>query len=83
MNARGLYLTDAELRRLHEVNHELVETLELGLSACQSVSLGRDRKIIDADGEVSYWQTEEWCKWLDSEVAPKLKAALDKARGNI
>jgi len=71
----------AELRRLHEVNQELVEALELGLSACQSVSLGRDRKIIDADGEISYWQTEEWCKWLDSEVAPKLKAALAKARG--
>jgi hypothetical protein len=72
----------AELRRLHEVNQELVEALELGLLACRSVSLGRDRKIIDANGEVSYGQTEEWCKWLDSKVAPKLKAVLAKAKEN-
>ena len=70
----------AELRRLHEVNQELVEALEYGLSACQSVCISRHRKI-EKDGDVFYYQTDDWCKWLDSEVAPKLKAALNKARG--
>lgn len=46
------------------------------LSVCDSVSMSRDRRIV-RDGCVLYLQTEEWCKWAEQEVAPKLRQALD------
>jgi len=49
--------------------------LEDALSVCQSVHTGRDRRVV-RDGCVLYLQTEEWCKWAEEEVAPKLRAAL-------
>ena len=48
------------------------------LSACQSVSTGRGRRIV-RDDCVLYLQTEEWCEWLQNEVAPKLRAVLAAA----
>lgn len=66
--------------RLHEVNAELLEALREGLSACSSVSMARDRRVL-LDGCVSYRQTEEWCKWVEEEIAPKLRAAIAKATG--
>jgi hypothetical protein len=56
-----------------------IEALEDGLSVCRSVSTGRDRRVV-TDGCVSYSQTEEWCKWLEDEVAAKLNAALAALR---
>lgn len=55
---------------------QIMEALRDGLSVCMSVSVSRDRKI-SRDGCTLYAQTEEWCRWLDAEVGPKIRAAVD------
>jgi hypothetical protein len=66
--------------RLIAAAPELLEAVRDSLSVCQSVSISRDRQVV-RDGCVSYMQTEEWCKWLEDDVAPKLRAAIAKATG--
>lgn len=55
---------------------QVLDALRDGLSVCMSVTVSRDRKIV-RDGCAMYAQTEEWCRWLDSEVAPKISAAIE------
>lgn len=55
---------------------QVMEALRDGLSVCESVQVSRDRKI-SREGCALYAQTEEWCRWLDAEVGPKIRAALD------
>jgi hypothetical protein len=55
---------------------QVLDALRDGLSVCMSVSVSRDRKIA-RDGVTLYAQTEEWCRWLDSEVGPKIRSAVD------
>lgn len=54
------------------------EALEDSLSVMSSVSTSRDRRVV-RDGCVLYLQTEEWCKWLEDEVGPKIAALLAAA----
>jgi hypothetical protein len=72
--------TGSEVYRLREQNAELIDLLKESLSVCSSVSISRDRKIV-VDGSVCYWQTEEWCNWVDKEVQTKIRAAIAKAIG--
>jgi hypothetical protein len=72
--------TGSEIHRLREQNAELVDLLKEALSVCSSVSISQDRKVV-VDGCVSYRQTEEWCKWLEQEVEPKIRAAIAKTTG--
>jgi hypothetical protein len=72
--------TGSEIHRLREQNAELVDLLKDALSVCSSVSISQDRKVV-VDGCVSYRQTEEWCKWLEHEVQPKIRAAIAKTTG--
>ena len=53
-----------------------MEALRDGLSVCESVQVSRDRKI-SREGCALYAQTEEWCRWLNAEVGPKIRAAVD------
>ena len=55
---------------------QVMEALRDGLSVCESVQVSRDRKI-SREGCALYAQTEEWCRWLDAEVGPKIRAAVD------
>ena len=58
------------------LDDQIMEALRDGLSVCMSVAVSRDRKI-RRDGCTLYAQSEEWCRWLDAEVGPKIRAALD------
>lgn len=58
------------------VPEDVAEALRDGLSVCRSVSTCRDRKIV-RDGVTLYAQTEEWCRWLEDEVGPKIETALE------
>lgn len=51
------------------------DVLRVALSACRSVVMARDRRI-EREGCVFYLQTEEWCKWLEDEIAPKLASLI-------
>lgn len=59
-----------------ELRANVIEALREGLSVCMSVTMSRDRKII-RDGCTLYAQTEEWCRWLETEVGPQIRAVLD------
>jgi hypothetical protein len=72
--------TGSEVYRLREQNAELIDLLKESLSVCSSVSISKDRVVV-ADGRLNYWQTEEWCTWVDKEVQPKIRAAIAKATG--
>jgi hypothetical protein len=72
--------TGSAICRLREQNAELIDLLKEALSVCASVSISQDRKVV-VDGCISYRQTEEWCKWLEQEVQPKIRAAIAKATG--
>jgi hypothetical protein len=52
------------------------EALQDALSVCSSVHTSADRRRVMRGGGAMYLQTEEWCRWLEDEVAPKLRAAL-------
>lgn len=54
------------------------DAMQEALSVCDSVSMSRDRRVV-REGCVLYLQTEEWCKWAEQEVAPKLRHALKAA----
>lgn len=54
------------------------EALEEALSVMRSVSMSRDRRVV-REGCVLYLQTEEWCRWLEHEVGPKIAALLAAA----
>lgn len=55
-----------------------IEAMRDALSACSSVSISRDHRVV-RDESVLYLQTEEWCNWLETEIAPKLRAMLSAA----
>lgn len=54
----------------------LSDALHSALSMCQSINTGFSRKV-ERDGCVLYLQAKEWCEWVQDDVAPKLRAALD------
>lgn len=56
---------------------QTLEALEEAESALNSINMGKQHKIVQADGEVTYWQREEWCKWAKDQVLPKVTAALE------
>lgn len=53
----------------------LQEVLAEALSVCSSVSMSRDRRVV-RDGSVLFLQTEEWCRWLEHEVGPRLQQVI-------
>lgn len=55
---------------------QIMDALRDGLSVCMSVSVCRDRKVV-REGVTLYAQTDEWCRWLEAEVGPKIRAAVD------
>jgi len=59
-----------------QLTKQIMDALRDGLSVCMSVSICRDRKVV-RDGVTLYAQTEEWCRWLETEVGPKIRAAVD------
>lgn len=67
----------AMVEQLQSERDELLIALKDAVSVCQSVSISRDRRIV-RDGCTLYAQTEEWCKWVEEEVGPKLIAAIAK-----
>ncbi len=69
-----------ERDELRAQRDELLEALRDALSVCRSVSICRDR-LVKRDGVVMYLQTEEWCRWAEDEVGPKLEAAIAKVKG--
>lgn len=75
----GLHGQDANAR-LIAAAPDLLEALLDAISVCASVSISRDRRIV-RDDCVLFAQTEEWCRWVESEVGPKVRAAIDKAIG--
>lgn len=60
-----------ELRRLHEVNAELVEALKIAEAALSDIG--------DADREPE--DDLAWCEARAAEAIPKTRAALAKATG--
>ena len=66
--------------RLIAAAPELLEALRDALSALRSVNTSRDRRVL-REGCVLYLQTEEWCKWVENELADKAIAAIAKATG--
>ena len=66
--------------RLIAAAPELLEALIEARSVCMSVSISLDRRI-KRDGSVLYAQTEEWCRWVEDEVGPKIAAAIAKTTG--
>jgi hypothetical protein len=63
--------------RVSEATRELVDGIHQGLSVCRSVATGKSRRI-QRDGCTMYAQTDEWCKWLEDEIAPQLEALIAK-----
>ena len=53
-----------------------LEALQEAESALNSINMGKQHRVVQADGEVTYWQREDWCKWAKDEVLPKVTAAL-------
>lgn len=53
-----------------------LEALQEAESALNSINMGKQHRVVQADGEVTYWQREDWCKWAAGEVLPKVTAAL-------
>lgn len=68
--------------RLIAAAPDLLEALIEARSVCMSVSISLDRRI-KRDGSVLYAQTEEWCRWVEDEVGPKIAAAIAKVEGSI
>ena len=66
--------------RLIAAAPELFDALLDALSVTLSVSTSRDRRIL-RDGCTLYAQTDEWCNWVENEVAPKISAAIAKVTG--
>ncbi len=54
---------------------EFLDALRDALSVASSVCISLDRRVV-RDGCVMYLQTEEWCRWAEQEVAPKLRSAI-------
>ncbi len=87
---KGLLIVEADLVRLGgaieslaspsdagkvpELPTEVIAALSEAISVCSSVAVSRDRKIVRG-GCVLYAQTEEWCKWVEDEVGPQVRAA--------
>lgn len=76
------YLMASERLRAKAIEQrdELLAALEDAVSVCRSISISRDRRIV-RDGCTLYAQTEEWCKWVEDEIGPKLIAAIAKVKG--
>lgn len=55
---------------------QALEALKDALSVCRSVSTCKTRRTRE-DGVTMYGQTEEWCRWVEDEVGPKVNAAGD------
>lgn len=55
---------------------QALEALKDALSVCRSVSTCKTRRTRE-DGVTMYAQTEEWCRWVEGEVGPKVNAAGD------
>lgn len=53
-----------------------LDALQEAESVLNSINMGKQHKVVQDDGEVTYWQREEWCKWATGEVLPKVTAAL-------
>lgn len=63
---------DEQTRKALELAREAIRD---GLSVCQSVSMGRSRRVM-RDDCVFYLQTEEWCKWVEDEIGALMGPAL-------
>lgn len=55
---------------------QTLEAMKEAESVLNSINTGKQHRVVQADGEVTYWQREEWCKWATGEVLPKVTAAL-------
>lgn len=53
-----------------------LDALQEAESVLNSINMGKQHKVVQADGDVTYWQREEWCKWAKDEVLPKVTVAL-------
>ena len=69
-----------ELRRLHEVNAELVEALDDICSAVGSINAAKQH-YFEVNGDGRYWQRKEWVRWILDEIIPNSRAAIAKAIG--
>lgn len=73
-----------EITKLYNATHPTpqgldaptLEALQEAESALNSINMGKQHRVVQADGEVTYWQREDWCKWAKDEVLPKVTAAL-------
>ena len=52
-----------------------LEALREAVSVCNSVSMHADRRLLH-DNVTMFLQTEEWCRWAEYEVQPKLRDAI-------
>lgn len=52
-----------------------LDALQEAVSVCNSVSTAANRRV-DRDGCAMFLQTEEWCRWAEDDVQPKLRAAI-------
>lgn len=51
------------------------EALEIAKSAAASVSMSKHRLVL-IEGENCYWQTDDWCRWVSTEVLDSTTEAL-------
>lgn len=60
---------------------DLLEELKDLCGAISSINASRHQAIV-MDGDLCYWQREEWVKWMLDEILPHARAVIDKATGD-
>lgn len=64
--------------RLIAAAPDLLEELKDLCGAISSMNASRHQAIV-MDGDLCYWQREEWVRWMLDEILPHARAAIAKA----